>query len=84
MKSDQDIQEILPKREQYLVSTSEFDDIKARLQSVLSNLRKGDKKEGPTLRKREADDRTDSGVQTTGEPSKDDGEDKPPVLKRRD
>lgn len=84
LKSEEDIKEILPKREQYLVSTSEFEDIKARLQTVMSMRKKTDKKEGPTLRKREADDRTDTETPTTGEPSKDDGDDKPPVLRRRD
>jgi len=82
LKSEEEIKAILPQREQYLVSTSEFDDIKARLQTVMS-LKKGEKKEGPTLRKRETTDQT--GTETeTGQPSKDEGEDKPPVLRRRD
>ena len=34
--SEEEIQKILPKRPEYLVSTSEFDDIKARLQSVIT------------------------------------------------
>lgn len=84
LDSEQAIQEILPKRPQYLVSTSEFEDVKARLDTVIRIRRKSDKKsEGPTLRKRDASDRTDTGVDSTDEPSRDDGEDKPPVLKRR-
>jgi predicted Zn-dependent protease len=84
LASEEAIKEILPKREQYLVSTSEFEDVKARLQSVIKTHRQSDKKEGPTLRKRDNSDKTDTGVESTGEPSKDGGEDKPPVLKRRD
>ncbi len=84
LDSEQAIKEILPKRDQYLVSTSEFEDVKARLQSVIKTRRQSDKQEGPTLRKRDNSDRTDTGVESTGEPSKDSGEDTPPVLKRRD
>src|SRR5207249_10842041 len=32
VKSEEEIKEILPKRDQYLVSTSEFDDVKSRMQ----------------------------------------------------
>jgi len=81
--SEKEIKEILPTKPQYLVSTSEFDDVKGRLQSIMSMKRKTDKKEGPTLRKREAGDTTTTDTQTTGT-SKDDSEDKPPVLRRRD
>lgn len=83
LKSEQEIKEILPKREQYLVSTSEFDDIKARLQTVISNRKKSDKREGPTLRKREATDRTTTETQPRDQ-GKDESGDKPPVLRRRD
>jgi predicted Zn-dependent protease len=85
LKSEEEIKAIIPKREQYLVSNSEFDDMKARLQAVISNrrrLHKGDS--GPTLRKREAS--TDSTTTAPGpsDKGKDDGGDKPPVLHRRD
>ena len=46
------INEVLPKRHQYLVSTSGFDDVRARLSTVVSGLRK-QQKPGPTLAKRE-------------------------------
>jgi predicted Zn-dependent protease len=81
LRSEQEIKEILPKRERYLVSTSEFEDVKARLQSFMSLKRKGEKKEGPTLHKRETTDQTGTEPQPT-EKGKD--EDKPPVLRRRD
>jgi predicted Zn-dependent protease len=81
VKSEERIKEMLPKREQYLVSTSEFEDVKARLQSIMSLKKKGEKREGPTLRKREPTDQTGTEQQPT-DTSK--GEDKPPVLRRRD
>jgi len=80
LKSEEEIKGILPKKEQYLVSTSEFDDVKTRLQSIMS-LRKSEKKEGPTLRKRETTDQIGTEQKPT-EKGKD--EDKPPVLRRRD
>ena len=82
--SEEEIQKILPKREQYLVSTSEFDDIKARLQTVMSQHRRLKTDSGPTLRKRDpgAVDKT-SGQTQSGQPTSS-GDDQPPVLKRRD
>ena len=50
-----EIKKNLPTRDQYLVSTAEFDDVKARLQATIGNRRKHEKP-GPTLRKREAAD----------------------------
>jgi len=86
IKSEEEIKAILPKREQYLVSTSEFDDVKARLQQVISNRKKmkpGDNG-GPTLRKRQPTDQTTAPTQTAGQSSgSSGGDDQPPVLKRR-
>ena len=81
LKSEEEIKTILPKKEQYLVSTSEFDDVKTRLQSIMSLKKKGDKKEGPTLRKRETGEQ--AGTEPTPGEKKQDKE-KPPVLRRRD
>jgi len=86
IKSEEEIKQILPKRDQYLVSTSEFDDVKSRLQQVISNRRKLKPGEsGPTLRKREPTDQTTTQTQQppqgTGSSG---GDDQPPVLKRRD
>jgi len=88
IKSEEEIKQILPKKEQYLVSTSEFDDVKARLQQVISNRKKlkpGDNG-GPTLRKRQPSDQTTSTpTQTAGQSSgSTGGDEQPPVLKRRD
>ncbi|HUS18625.1 MAG TPA: M48 family metallopeptidase [Terriglobales bacterium] len=73
-----EISSVLPARDQYLVSTSEFDDVKSRL-AALENRRKGlDDKENankPTLR-RTAGDKKKDGEKTE--------EDDRPTLKRRD
>jgi predicted Zn-dependent protease len=82
VKAEQEIKEILPKREQYLVTTSEFDDIKARLQTVIRTRKKQKEQGGPTLRKREPTEQT--GTQTQPSQRKDEGDEKPPVLRRRD
>jgi predicted Zn-dependent protease len=83
LKAEEEIKDLLPKRNEYLVTTSEFDDIKARLDKVITAHKKKKEDLGqPTLRKREPTDQTT----TQGQPSqgKDQGEDKPPVLRRRD
>ncbi len=78
---DKEIKTVLPTKDQYLVSTSEFDDVKARLKAVINNRRrgKGDTNK-PTLEKRETESTTTGSQQKKGS----DTEDKPPVLKRRD
>jgi predicted Zn-dependent protease len=84
LKSEVAIKEVLPKQEQYLVSTSEFDDVKSRLQMVISNRKRGQKEQsGPTLRKRESTEQTTTQTQQPSDkPAQ--TEDKPPVLRRRD
>jgi len=88
IKCEEEIKQILPKKEQYLVSTSEFDDVKGRLQQVISNRKKMKPGEtgGPTLRKRQPSDQTTTApTQTAGQSSGSSaGDDQPPVLKRRD
>jgi len=81
LAAEENIKTILPQREQYLVSTSEFEDVKARLQTIMTARKKDDKKDGPTLRKRDAVDQT-AGQAPEPKDSKED--EKPPVLKRRD
>ncbi len=81
LKSEENIKSILPQREQYLVSTSEFEDVKARLQSIMTARKKSDKQEGPTLRKRDAADQT---AGQAPEPPETKEDEKPPVLKRRE
>lgn len=78
LKAEETIKEILPKRPQYLVSTSEFEDVKAHLKMVLAQTKKTEK-EGPTLRRRPSTD-----TSTTEPDSKGSDDEQPPVLKRRD
>ncbi|MBS1853142.1 MAG: M48 family metalloprotease [Acidobacteria bacterium] len=77
-KSQEEIATILPARPQYMVTTSEFDDVKARL-AVLENRRKVvDQKDNnkPSLRRTSTSDKTskDGGATT---------DDDRPTLKRR-
>jgi beta-barrel assembly-enhancing protease len=77
-KSQQEIATILPARPQYLVSTSEFDDVKARLAAIENRHKVRDQKEDgkkPSLRRTSAAD-------NNGQDTKSD--DDRPTLKRRD
>lgn len=77
-KSQEEIASILPARPQYVVNTSEFDDVKARL-AALENRRKltedKDKDNRPTLRRTTTDNKDKQG---------DKKDDDRPTLKRRD
>ena len=75
IKAEEEIKS-LPPREQYLLSTSEFDDVKARVNTVLARL-KTNEKSGPVSAKQP--DKT-----STQTPPDDQGADKPPVLQRKD
>jgi len=84
LKSEEAIKGVLPQRDQYLVSTSEFDDVKSRLQMVIRNRKLGQKDQNePTLRKRETTEQTTTQTQQPSD-KPDQTEDKPPVLHRRD
>jgi beta-barrel assembly-enhancing protease len=76
--SQKEIETILPARPEYLVSTSEFDDVKARLAEIENRRKLTDHKDGnkPSLRKASSSNSTDSG---NGQQSGDDH----PTLKRR-
>lgn len=84
IKCQEEITELLPKKDQYLVTTSEFIDVQGRLKTLVAQWKKHQPAGGPTLEKRESK-KGDSGTQTTNgsgsSGSSDD--DKPPVLKRR-
>jgi len=77
-KSEEEINQILPARPQYLISTSEFDDVKSRLAQIENRhkiLDQKDNKNKPTLRRTSTTDKTqDSGKGT---------DDDHPTLKRR-
>lgn len=80
VKSQEEIAQILPARAQYIVSTSEFDDVKSRL-AVIENrhkvLDKKDDKNKPSLRRTSTADKNGTDDKT----GSDDGR---PTLKRRD
>jgi predicted Zn-dependent protease len=85
IKCEEEIKQILPSKPEYLVSTSEFSDIKSRVSTVLTARLKQKEKGGPSLEKPKVSDKT-SGGQTTGTSTAggDQSGDQPPVLKRRD
>jgi predicted Zn-dependent protease len=78
-KSQEEIGKILPARPQYVVSTSEFDDVKSRLASIENRHKVLDEKEGskPSLRRTSTSDKS-------GKDDKDKTDDDRPTLKRRD
>lgn len=81
VKLDQEMKTILPSRPQSLVSTSEFNDIKARLDEVIANRRRGPNQNAPTLQKHDASETSSTQDQKNKGKQEDD---KPPVLRRRD
>ena len=79
--TQKEIAAILPPREEYVVTTSEFDDVKARLARIENkrNLKDGDKNNQPTLR------RANSSNNDPNDPNaqQQQGDDRP-TLQRRD
>jgi beta-barrel assembly-enhancing protease len=75
-KSQEEIQKILPSKKEYVVTTSEFDEVKARLASIENRHKVIDQKDAnkPTLRRASTSDGNGNG-QT---------DDDRPTLKRRD
>ena len=86
-----EIATILPARDQYIVTTSEFDSVKQRLQMIESNVKVKDSPNKPTLRKRTAQNKggnndpgtTTSGGSTTTAPDQTSDDGDRPTLKRR-
>ena len=78
--SQKEIATILPARPQYIVSTSEFDDVKARLATIQNRHKVIEEKDGskPSLRRASTTDKTSG---TGGGSNSDDDR---PTLKRRD
>jgi predicted Zn-dependent protease len=81
-KTQSEIAQILPARNEYVVSTSEFDVVKQRLRQVLTgNKAKEDEPGKPTLRKRTEEDKDKKSTDKDKEKKTED--DDRPVLKRR-
>jgi predicted Zn-dependent protease len=78
-ESQKEIATILPARDQYIVTTSEFDDVKTRLAAIENKRKIVDEKDAnkPTLRRSTADN-------TKKGDDKGNGDDDRPTLKRRD
>ena len=76
-KTQEEIRKILPSKAQYVVTTSEFDEVKARLASIENRHKVLDQKDAnkPSLR------RTSTSGDNTGDSKSDDDR---PTLKRRD
>jgi len=76
-KSQEEIRKILPAKQEYIVTTSEFDEVKARLAAIENRHKVLDQKDAnkPSLR------RTSASTDSTG---KDKNDDDRPTLKRRD
>jgi len=84
-KSQEEINHILPPRPEYIVDTSEFQDVKARLASIENRRKLNDDKDKnrPTLRRTASDNHpSDNGSGDSSDSSKQD--DDRPTLKRRD
>jgi predicted Zn-dependent protease len=78
-KSQEEIEKILPARQEYTVTTSEFDDVKSRLASLENRRKVNDNKDTnkPSLRRASATDTPGNNGSTSGDDDK-------PTLKRRD
>ena len=81
IKAEEEIKTILPKRKEYLVSTSEFQDVKARLTTLLGSIEKDQKNENkPSLIRREPSSKQPAGTGQGSGQGPDNS--KPPVLRR--
>ena len=84
-----EISEILPARDQYIVTTSEFDTVKARLRRIENRNKVQENKNGkdkPTLRTRTEQQKTDGSQQpsSTSTSNPNDDPDRPTLHKRSD
>jgi predicted Zn-dependent protease len=77
--TQKEIARILPARQEYIVTTSEFDNVKARLRNIMFSRKVTDAKDKPTLRTKAEQ----SKKQPTGNDPNSTGDDDRPTLKRR-
>ncbi len=83
-KTQDEIATLLPARSEYLETTSEFDDVKARLARIENKRKLDDKKTGnkPTLRKASTQD--PNATPSANDPNAAPGDDRPTLHKRDD
>ncbi|MFZ1974438.1 MAG: M48 family metallopeptidase [Candidatus Acidiferrales bacterium] len=83
--SQKEIATILPQRDEYIVTTSEFDQVKRRLQLIEANVKVNDKNPNkPTLRKKTATNKPGDSTTTQGGSTTDpDSDPDRPTLQRR-
>ena len=86
LHSQEEIARILPARDEYTVTTSEFDDVKARLARIENKRRLTDSKDTkkPSLRRAGTSTGDATGTQGASTPSDTSGDDDKPTLHRRD
>jgi predicted Zn-dependent protease len=82
IKCEEEIKGILPNRPEYLVNTSEFSDVKSRLETLLTVHRNNKNQSGPTLERRQPSET--AGTPPPNNPQGQDSGDQPPVLRRKD
>jgi beta-barrel assembly-enhancing protease len=78
-KSQEEIRKILPAKQEYIVTTSEFDDVKARLAAIENKHKLLDQKDGNKPSLRRTSNSGDNNGNTNGQ-----SDDDRPTLKRRD
>jgi len=85
-KSQEEINKILPPRPEYVLDTSEFQDVKARLASIENRRKLNDDKDKnrPTLRRTASDRKPSSSGGDSSDSSSSKQDDDRPTLKRRD
>jgi Zn-dependent protease with chaperone function len=82
--AQKEIARILPNRPEYIVSTSEFDSVKARLRNIMFTKKVNDNQPGkPTLRTKTAQSKQPPNTNPTDPNTTSDDDDRP-TLKRRD
>jgi predicted Zn-dependent protease len=86
LHSQEEIARILPARDEYTVTTSEFDDVKARLARIENKRRLTDSKDTkkPSLRRASTDKNDPTSTSTASDPNSNSGDDKPTLHRRED
>jgi beta-barrel assembly-enhancing protease len=83
--SQKEIATILPQRDDYIVTTSEFDTVKKRLQLIEMNVKVNDKNPNkPTLRKKTDQNKPGDGTSTTSGSDPNSDPDRPTLQRRPD